>query len=232
MIEQTFLEKLPDDPLNFIKTISQYVMDRYSNKSAEQRWADYEFYIEAYGLFQAFADANNFNFKYPGLDTDKHRNMEQIVQFLNQRRSEAEKELTELSLANAKEKYSILFKNAFYYEFTDGDLKKIQELINEVRDLTTSSKAFEDEHRQRILKRLEKLQIELHKKMSNIDQFWGLIGDAGVALGKLGDDAKPFDDRIREIVDIIWRVQSIAEELPSGSSQPLLIEHKQPDEKK
>lgn len=52
--------------------------------------------------------------------------------------------------------------------------------------------------------------------MSNLDQFWGLIGEAGVVLGKLGQDAKPFVDRVREVVDIVWRVQSIAEELPTG----------------
>jgi hypothetical protein len=74
--------------------------------------------------------------------------------------------------------------------------------------------------------------MELHKKMSNLDKFWGLIGDAGVTLGKFGEEAKPFVDRIREIVDIIWRVQSIAEELPIGNSQPLLKEPQNIEEKK
>ena len=160
MIDQNFLEKLPDDPLNIIKTITQFVMDRYTNKSSEQHWNDYEFYIESYGLFQAFAEANNLKYSYPALGTDKHRNMEQIVQFLNETKSEAEKELTDMSLATAKEKYSVIFANSFYYEFTDGDLKRIQEPRNEIRNLTTSSLNFEAEHRQRILKRLEKLQKE------------------------------------------------------------------------
>ena len=68
--------------------------------------------------------------------------------------------------------------------------------------------------------------------MSNIDQFWGLVGDAGVALGKFGEDAKPFVDLIKEILDIIWRVQSNAEELPSGSTQALLREHIEITERK
>lgn len=58
--------------------------------------------------------------------------------------------------------------------------------------------------------------------MSDIDVFWGLVGDAGVAIGKFGKDAKPFVDRIREITDIVWRTQSRAEELPSGTPTPLL----------
>jgi len=231
MIEQDFLEQLPKDPLNIIRAISNLVRDKYVNQPSDKRWNDYDFYIEVFGLFQAFAEAHNLGYTYPELSSDKHRNMEQIFQFLEEKKAQADKELSELSLANAKEKYSVIFSNSFYYEFTDGDIKRIQELINEIRDLSISSKDFEEEHRQRILKRLEKLQKELHKKMSNIDQFWGLIGDAGVALGKLGENAKPFVDRVREIVDIIWRVQSFAEELPSVGSQPLLKEYKQPDEK-
>jgi hypothetical protein len=75
------------------------------------------------------------------------------------------------------------------------------------------------------LKRLESLQAEIHKRVPDLDKFWGLIGDAGVVIGKFGKDAKPIVDRIREIADIVWRTQFRAEELPSGTSSPLL-EHK------
>ncbi|MDD4295136.1 MAG: hypothetical protein PHP69_06455, partial [Candidatus Omnitrophica bacterium] len=60
-------------------------------------------------------------------------------------------------------------------------------------------------------KRLEKLQQELHKRVSDLDRFWGIVGDAGVMLGKFGEDAKHLVDRIKELVDIIWRVQSRSE---------------------
>lgn len=72
------------------------------------------------------------------------------------------------------------------------------------------------------MKRLEGLQKEMHKKMSNLDKFWGLVGDAGVVLGKFGKDAKPFTDRIRDIMQIVWRTQSITEELPSDSRLAML----------
>lgn len=110
----------------------------------------------------------------------------------------------------------------FYYEFTDGDLDRIQELLNELRDELSSSQLFEQGHKQRLLRRLEKLQSEMHKRVADIDRFWGLVGDAGVALGKFGSEAKPFVDRVKEISQIVWRTQARAEELPSGSSNPLL----------
>lgn len=113
-------------------------------------------------------------------------------------------------------------KSAFIYEFSEGDLHRIQDIINQLREQITSCELFEQDHKQRLLKRLEKLQGELHKKMSDLDRFWGLIGDAGVALGKFGEDAKPIVDLIKELTGIAWNTQSRAEELPSGTPVPLL----------
>ena len=111
---------------------------------------------------------------------------------------------------------------AFSYQFSTGDLERVQELLNELRDQIASASKLEDEHRRRLLLRLEKLQDELHKKMSDLDRFWGLCGDAGVVLAKLGNDAKPIVDRIRELASIVWNTQARAEELPSGTEPPLL----------
>ncbi len=58
--------------------------------------------------------------------------------------------------------------------------------------------------------------------MTSIDKMFGLFLDAGVAMGKFGTNAKPFVDPIKEILQIIWRTQVRAEELPSGTSLPLL----------
>lgn len=95
-------------------------------------------------------------------------------------------------------------------------------MINEIRELIANSNGLEKDHQRRLLSRLEKLQSEMHKKVSDLDRFWGLIGDAGVVLGKLGNDAKPIVDRIKEVADIVWQTQSRSEELPSGTQIPLL----------
>ena len=47
-------------------------------------------------------------------------------------------------LESAKEKFSVRFKNFFYYEFTEGDLTKIQELLNEIRKLTQETKEIDE----------------------------------------------------------------------------------------
>ena len=44
-------------------------------------------------------------------------------------------------------KYQAKFGNAFSYEFSQGDLERIQSLINELRETITASELFEDDHR-------------------------------------------------------------------------------------
>ena len=73
-----------------------------------------------------------------------------------------------------------------------------------------------------MLNKVESVQREIHKKITTLDKLWGLVGEAGVALGKFGKDAKPFVDRVREIAQITWRTQARVEELPSGTTLPLL----------
>jgi len=129
-----------------------------------------------------------------------------------------------------QEAFSTLLGRAFCYNLSDADSKRIQELINELRGLITDSPKFEEDHRRRILERLERLQQELHRRISNLDRFYGLIGDAGVLLGKFGTDAKPFVDRIREIVEIAWRSQAAAEQLPASAKPALLTTDSQPSQ--
>ena len=124
-----------------------------------------------------------------------------------------------LSAINNKKK---ILDKGFFYEFTDGDLNRIQELINDLRAEITVSELFEDSHRRRLLRRLEAMQSEMHKKMSDVDRIWGLVGDAGIVIGKFGKDSKPFVDRIKELSQIAWKTQARAEELPSSSQNPLL----------
>ncbi len=119
------------------------------------------------------------------------------------------------------DKYRAAFSGALY-ELDEPEVKRIQALTNQLRDLVTASEDFEEKHRRRILDRIEKLQAELNHKMSNLDRFWGLIGDAGVAVGKFGTNAKPFVDLIREIAEIIWKVQARDAELPEPGGLPQL----------
>lgn len=127
-----------------------------------------------------------------------------------------------------KKGFDITLSNGFGYEFTEGDIQRVQELINELRAELSKESRLDAGHKQRLLKRLEELQKELHKKVSDLNRFYGLIGDLGVTFGKLGTDAKPFTDRIRELIGIAWKAQARAEELPSSAENPVLGSDNQP----
>lgn len=127
-----------------------------------------------------------------------------------------------------KKSFGITLANGFAYEFTDGDLNRIQDLINELRGLLASDSALDDGHKRRLLKRLEELQKELHKKVSDLSHFYSLMGDFGIATGKLGKDAKPFTDRIGELLKFAWKAQARAEQLPSSAENPMLGHDSEP----
>lgn len=94
-------------------------------------------------------------------------------------------------------------------------------MINELRDELSKQSELDKAHKRRLLKRLEALQKELHKKVSDLD-FFGILGAFGVAAGKLGTDAQPVVDRVKEIVHIAWKSEARAEQLSNSAENPLL----------
>jgi hypothetical protein len=44
---------------------------------------------------------------------------------------------------------------------------------------------------------------ELYRKTSDIDRFWGFLGEAGIAMRKFGDDLAPISQRVLELGSIV-----------------------------
>lgn len=198
----------------------------HSNSVVNGYSTSYRQYFEYYIILEEFF--SQFGQTLPeilDLDlNDKAQTSLKIVDLLKGLKITLSKEDEKSHLDETRSHYATAFKNQFAYEFTQGDYDRIQALLNELRELISKSELFEAKHQRRLLMKLEKLQAELHKKVSDIDKFWGLVGDAGIAIGKFGKDAKPFVDRMREITGIIWRTQAKTEELPSDTQMPRLEE--------
>ena len=64
----------------------------------------------------------------------------------------------------AEERFSAVLGEGFGYTFTDDEFGRIQELINDLRDMISKSKIIDDKHQRRLLKRLEKLQAEAQER--------------------------------------------------------------------
>lgn len=226
MFSEDFLESIKDDPvLGILNAIDLH--DRVSEEYAQYPdflEAEIDTSLQTYALVMSIAEAYGLR-----IDADEVRSDGGVVEttqairlFLTEVQAQFAGHVSTKKLAELRRQFQSALGVQFVYEFSQGDLEKIQALINELRVQISSSELFDKDHQHRLLKRLERLQAEMHKRVSDLDRFWGLIGDAGVALGKFGNDAKPIVDRITEIADIVWRTQSRAEELPSNTPSPLL----------
>lgn len=226
MLDDNFFNNMPDNDLEAViylcNNLLSYVERIVEGQQAPLDDDQYNDFLEFYSVLQAFIISRSLNFTLPEPDENKGYSVQIISQVVSEILEISRVSFSKNSVKTMTEKYLSRFNNEFSYEFSDGDISRIQALITDLRDFIVSHNGFEEKHRQRLLKRLEHLQAELHKKVSDLDKFWGLVGDAGVALGKFGIDAKPFVDAIKELAGIAWNAQSRAEELPSGTPTPFI----------
>lgn len=115
-----------------------------------------------------------------------------------------------------------VISSQFGYELTEGDLKEVQTLLDQLRSAITESTELKEDHKQRLLKRLEKVQSELHKKLSTLDSLYCFAIEVSVAAGTIGRNAEPLARAAKAIAGIAWRTHGHAEGLPSGAISPLL----------
>jgi len=232
LFDEEFLQKLAIDPIVGILEITRRATVKLDLENTFNGWSEghYEVLLEAYALLSHLQETGvlSEDIFLPDVIGLKDQDCNAILQMLARVQELYSAEASKLKLQSLKAFYKNRLSGSFVYEFTQGDLERVQALINELRVQVAKSDYLEEDHKRRLLSRLERLQSELHKKMSDLDVFWGWVGDAGVVVGKFGEDVKPIVDRIREITEIVWRTQARAEELPSDSPLPRL-EHR-PDE--
>lgn len=223
-IHPEVISELQNNPVSGMILLCQTTLAQISDASGEWTSQEYNDLLEAYALMLEAWEADLAALPMGRLDISGDMTIDclNLADFIRRALSLYNEQEIKLRFDAHRARFKASFGKGFLYEFSQGDLERLQNLINVTRTLIADARDLTDEHRQRLLRRLEKLQGELHKQVSDLDRFWGLVGDAGVVLGKLGSDAKPIVDRIREIADIIWSTQARAEELPSGMPPPLL----------
>jgi hypothetical protein len=230
VFDDEFVSSLSDDNVEAcLQVVSQFQKLEKDNRKGGAPGIpplNYYEYLEIHAFLLLFIEirAINIHLNPPTFDAGKDVvAVKTCVSALESlARSEVKKRKQRDSFELALSHYPTLMSKAFSYEFLESDYKRIQELISELRTLTTESEQIDGQHKRRLLKRIEKLQLELSMKMSNMDIFWGLFGEAGVALGKFGTDVKPLTDRICEVLKIAARTEARANGLPEGIQTPLL----------
>lgn len=209
---EEFRELCISEPFEALSKIVEYYFNIHSLKS------DITDYIECGEIASRILKNNDFiivtqhDFSYD----DSCIQDSQIFDAFYQLNDKINEEKIKRKKIEVSEKFAFI-ENKFYYSISDDDIKRIQDRINELRGLLSASNDLTEDHKRRLLLKLEKLQQELHKKMSDLDHIYGLIGDAGVLVGKFGNDVKPIVDRIKDIVSIAMNIMLVTNGLPSGS---------------
>ena len=216
IFSDSFVDDLPDDGLLAARALYLrfgQAVALLKNKKAEE--VDH-LYLDALGLLAVWG--RNVGQKFPleptqALGPVPSSNIDAIRKAVEGWHQSVETAIVRRASAAAEEKYEARLGSGFAYEFKEDDLSRLQELINQLRDQIASCEALGDEHRRRLLARLERLQAELHKRVADLDRFWGLIGDAAVAAQLVGDAAKPIVETVYMMTGVIWKVTCIAHNL-------------------
>jgi hypothetical protein len=223
MFDDSFVNELPEDPLLATKEICEHFFKFHNYTISRGLTNANEEYLKAYGLLELYLLEHDeelkefFYFEHLEITGSNTKN---IINYFKDIHNKILTIYNKKIISKHKSRYSIELGKLFSYEFSESDHDRVQQIVNELRDLISKSNYFEEDHQARLLKRVESLQSELHKKMSNLDRFWGLVGDAGVVAGKFGKDAKPLVDIIRELAEIVWRTQAKSEGLSGKLSLP------------
>lgn len=231
-IPQEMLQAARDNPTEGAAEICRFALEETNHDLFNPEWSDHDhsLLMEAAAVILTLEEQQMIAHQQstPAVDDVAQAVCPLLRQFLNAVHRDLSTTLSKNKFESFRKHFAVTLVENFGYEFTDGDLKRIQLLINELREMVSASTELDDGHKQRMLKRLEKMQAELHKKMSDISRFYELMGDAGVALGKMGEGAKPFVERIKEIVDIGWKSQARAEQLQSDAENPMIGHESEP----
>lgn len=165
-------------------------------------------YVEALSVLKAFSLARHMPAEpFPEVGPQRQQNIAHIkayfVQVGNVVRAELSKRHARGYFESKTEEYVSLFSRVSVYEFSETDFKRIHDLVGELRDLIRDSSLITEEHKRRLLRRLEAMRGELYQKTSDIDRFWGFLGEAGIAMRKFGDDLSPISQRVLELGGLV-----------------------------
>ena len=197
MIDKEFIESLPENPFETGVQIADIILNNHNEFIEDYSEEDLEAYLKPFGLFQALAEANSWDYDYPKISLDINKTIQEIVAFFNNQKEKlkTKSDLYKLNRYNTKfekikSQYETHFRGLFFYEFEKKETDRIGLLLSELHEILTTSKNLEEAQKYRLLKRLEKLQKELDNEISDLDRFWGLVGDAGLIMGKAEKEAK------------------------------------------
>ena len=209
-IKDEFLHSNFDDPRLHLKDmLKTTLVDMQKSYQNHPNNLDYYDSVDTLNAIAEFA--NSYGISNEILYQGHRSNAKEILDVLN-------KYYLDVVAKETSSQYKNIFAKQIY-SFSDEEYNSIQNSINNLRTKIQKSTDFDANHRERLLKKLEELQKELHKKMSSFDKFLGGFLSMAHTLGLSAQEAKPFTDDVKDILDITLNAKSRGENLPESNNQ-------------
>jgi hypothetical protein len=230
MFDHDYVEKLPADSLKAIARVCNDFVANFITTDLGSSNDEYSQPLAAWSLVLELCDRSEVSppaVDFTGAEEANAQNIKEAISALG---SEVSLEVTNQTLKTMRGKYAAQLEGVPLYEISDEDLFLVQQRLIDLRGLIQASDALNDDHRKRLLTRLEALQTVLQKKMSNLDGIFGFIFDLAALENQMGADAKPFMDRANDVARIASSAYAAAHQMrPSdlpqllpGQSRPTL----------
>lgn len=216
MIDENYLQSLPSDDTEAIISLTE------SYEKTPPEGKNIELAIRVYTAIRELAKNINIDVKDVEFVGPTKENLNRIGTYINVVFDEAKRIKINKILNDEEINFKSLRAKNYEYEFSEDDFKELQRLINKMRELLQNSNDLPENHRFRLLNRLEALQKELHKRVTNLDRALGFLLDVSIIVKQTGEGAKPIADLAKEISKLITQVILVSKGLPPGEIPPLL----------
>ncbi|HZV34679.1 MAG TPA: hypothetical protein VFB72_08920 [Verrucomicrobiae bacterium] len=201
-----FITTLPADDAAALGLLGREYL-RFQQSFPPANVNNYASYLECLGLLKAFHTSRGLHWDTPAIGPNQRQNMDTLGGFLTQSSnkwiSHLETRNAETIVSETEQRYVSFFASEEPYEFSDAEFARIQTLITELREFIARSHLITPKHKRRLSKRLEATQRELHKKTTDIEDFWAFIAEAGIVARKFGEDLKPITERVTALAKIV-----------------------------
>lgn len=207
-IDEKFINCETDNPLN---TLEELLIDVIKKLPTVENNSSKIEEVKAINIVNAFCRAHK-------LEQVSINNINLSASY-SQFRGNLNHRLTNLILKDTVFEYEKIFKKQAY-PLSDSEYQTIQDGINKLRDKINNTKDLQEEHKARILKKLNEMQMELNKNMSTFDS---IIGKSMIVLKTISFGRKeivtPLMKDAIELTKELNKIETIYSEIPNTENQ-------------
>ncbi|MGB9852724.1 MAG: hypothetical protein ACPLPX_07670 [Candidatus Kapaibacteriota bacterium] len=219
-IDKHFIQNLPTNPLlGETQIIEEFrrLLDEANKKG--NRDAYFEDFLDLFSLYQVYAAKHSLDILFPPLTNDKKINTGIIINFFETRQKEINEQLDDImalkTLAEKKTAFETILSQDIVYNLSDKDLNTLYHKIDSIIDAVNENFDIKRSLKSRLINLLGILKRDLKAEMPNFDKFWALVGYTGLLYGLYEEKVMRILDKIKDVLNYIWKIQAKAEGLPS-----------------